>query len=308
MNSLAGIQQKITRLYGRSSLVMRKYSPEILLGLGLIGGVTAAVMAAKATLKANDIVKETKKDIAQINKISEDDKNYVKEYRDRDMGVVYVQTGYKFAKLYGPSVGLGVLSISAILASHGIMARRQVALVAAYNLLAEGFKSYRARVIEELGEDTDKNYRLGLYDEQITENETDEEGKKIKVKKTVKMMRGNGKSIYAKFFDEASPQWRNDPSLNLYFIRAQQNYANDRLMAMGHLFLNEVYDMLGLPRTQAGAVVGCVMGPKGDNYVDFDIYNVENEAGRDFVNGYNRSILLDFNVDGVIYDLIRERV
>ena len=91
------------------------------------------------------------------------------------------------------------------------------------------------------------------------------------------------------------------------FLRAQQQYANDKLIAQGHLFLNEVYDMLGLPRTKAGAIVGWVYDDNnavGDNFVDFGIYDVHRETARDFVNGYERSILLDFNVDGVIYDLI----
>ena len=61
--------------------------------------------------------------------------------------------------------------------------------------------------------------------------------------------------------------------------------------------------MLGIPRSQAGAVVGWVLG-EGDDYIDFGMFDGNNMATRDFVNGYERSILLDFNVDGVIYDLI----
>ena len=65
--------------------------------------------------------------------------------------------------------------------------------------------------------------------------------------------------------------------------------------------------MLGIPRTQAGQIVGWIYDEKhpiGDNKVDFGIYNTYNEANRNFVNGYERTILLDFNVDGNILDMI----
>ena len=91
------------------------------------------------------------------------------------------------------------------------------------------------------------------------------------------------------------------------FLRRQQDYANEKLRSKGHLFLNEVYDMLGIHRTKAGNVVGWIYdekNPVGDNYVDFGIYDIHKEQNRDFVNGIERSILLDFNVDGPILDLI----
>jgi len=309
MINLSNIKVGMTRSFGRGGLLLQKHSPEILLGVGLLGMVTSAVLAAKATLKATDVVAETKQTISIINTAGEEGETlggqtYSKEDHDRDMAVAYVQTGLKFMKLYAPSVGIGVLSITAILAAHGIMHKRQVAIIAAYNLLAEGFQSYRARVVEELGEETDRAYRLGLHEESRTETVLDEEGKKVKVKTHAQVYDPRFKSDYARFFDEASMQWRNDPTLNLYFLKAQQNYSNDLLKSRGHLFLNEVYDMIGLPRSKAGSVVGWVMEQGGDNYVDFDIYNIDNTPGRDFVNGYNRAILLDFNVDGVIYDLI----
>ena len=54
------------------------------------------------------------------------------------------------------------------------------------------------------------------------------------------------------------------------------------------------------------AVVGWVLG-NGDNCIDFGIWDSANEKARDFVNGREGAILLDFNVDGVIYDLIDKK-
>jgi hypothetical protein len=89
--------------------------------------------------------------------------------------------------------------------------------------------------------------------------------------------------------------------MNRLFVTCQQNYLNHVLQVRGHVFLNEAYDALGLERSTAGAVVGWVMGDNGDNYIDFGIFEAQNAR---FVNGSERSILLDFNVDGVIYDKI----
>lgn len=113
-------------------------------------------------------------------------------------------------------------------------------------------------------------------------------------------------SQYARYFNETCPAWTNDSEYNFMYLKIQQQYANDRLRVRGYLFLNDVYEMLGMPRTKAGQVVGWVYNeknPRGDNYIDFGLYNLGNE---NFVNGYERSILLDFNVDGNILDKLEE--
>lgn len=315
MMNLSVVQATVRRSYGRGSLLVQKHSPEILLGAGLIGFVATVVMASKATLKVHEITDKMRSDLEQIDDVLEmgknkpDDVKYDDDNANQDKAIVYVQTGMKFAKLYGPAVGVGVLSLAAILSSHGIMTRRQAQLTAAYGLLAEGFARYRRRVVDELGEDTDKMYRLGLHEETTSETVVDEEGKKSKVKKIEKVVDGSQMpSDYARFFDESSPNWQKDASMNLFFLKSQQSFANDALRARGHIFLNEVYDMLGLPRTEAGQIVGWVYDPDDktrDSFVDFGIYNVKNQKARDFVNGYERAILLDFNVDGIVYNLLK---
>jgi len=228
---------------------------------------------------------------------------YTEQDYKKDLTVTYVQTGLSFVKLYAPAVTLGVASICCILGAHNIMKKRNVAIVAAYKAVEGSFKDYRRRVVSEFGEDKDRQFRYGINHETVTEVENDEDGKAKKVKKIVESADPNHYSQYARFFDEACTNWSKTPEYNALFLKAQQNYANDMLHAKGHLFLNEVYDLLGVPRSQAGAVTGWLMG-NGDDFVDFGIYNLNSEAARDFVNGYERSILLDFNVDGVIFDMI----
>jgi hypothetical protein len=76
------------------------------------------------------------------------------------------------------------------------------------------------------------------------------------------------------------------------------------LKARGHLFLNEVYDSLGMPRSEAGAVVGWIMGA-GDDYVNFGVLIDNDMCIVDFFYA-DDEILLDFNVDGVIFDKIEK--
>lgn len=291
---------------------VKKHSPEILIAAGTIGTVASAVLACKATLKVNDILEETKETVDVIHQTAESEEfgdKYTPEDQKKDLAIVYANTGIKIAKLYAPAVGLGIVSLASILTSHKIMRTRNIALGAAYAGVAQSFKDYRGRVIDRFGQEVDRELKYGIKAQKITETEVDPEtGKEKKVKKVVDVIEGvEGYSDYARFFDEASPAWEKNSEMNLYFLRAQQEYANNLLVAKGHLFLNEVYDMLGIPRTKAGQIVGWVYdkkNPVGDNYVDFGIYDIHRESNRDFVNGYERSILLDFNVDGPILNLI----
>ena len=217
------------------------------------------------------------------------------------------QTGVKVAKLYAPAVAVGVAGVGCVLASHDIMKKRNVALSAAYLTVDKSFKEYKQRVVDRFGEEVEKEIRYGIKAEEIVETVMDEEGNETTVTETVKTMNPTLYSDYARFFDEASPCWQNDPEYNLMFLRAQQQYANDLLRAKGRLFLNDVYEMLGIEKTKAGQIVGWVYdreNPNGDNFVDFGIYDMSKERVRAFVNGYETNILLDFNVDGNIWDLM----
>ena len=297
----------LTNKASRSVLVVKKFSPEILVGVGIVGLIGSTVMACNATLKVDAVLSVAKEKKAKIDKASAtmNADVYSEKDRQKDLLITYVQTGADFAKLYGPAVLLGGVSIACILGSYNIMRKRNIAVVAAYKVLKDGFDKYRERVVEDLGTEKDLEYRHGTKMEKVEETVTDPEtGKKKKVKKDVATYDSNHVSQYARFFDESCPQWSKTPEYNLLFLKTQQNYANDLLHARGHLFLNEVYDMLGMKHTQEGSVTGWVLSESSDNFVDFGIFDVRRKAAREFVNGDERSILLDFNVDGIIWDKI----
>lgn len=297
----------MTRKIHKVGFTLKKHSPEILVAAGVTGTVVSTVMACKATTKAGAILEETKQQMEQINEVAEtvDASKYSEEDKRKDTAIIYTQTALKFAKLYGPSIAVGALSISAILFGHKILKKRNIALAAAYKAVDTGFKQYRDRVIEALGEDIDKEFKYGVKAKEIEKKVVDEKGKEKTVKETVNVVDPNNISEFAVIFDCGNDGWDKDPQISKYFLLQQQNYANDKLKARGYLFLNEVYEMLGFQKTKAGQVVGWVYDEKdpiGDNFVDFGIFDMTNPATVNFVNGIERSILLDFNVDGNILE------
>jgi hypothetical protein len=302
------MKNSITRTFHKVGLKFKKHSPEILMTAGIVGTVASAVMACKATTKLNTILEESKENIDKIHNYVETEgfsEKYTEEDSKKDLTIVYTQTGVKLAKLYAPAVILGAVSIGAIVNGHNILRKRNLALAAAYKAVDKGFKDYRGRVIERFGNELDRELKYNIKAKDVKETVTNKDGTESTVNKTVNATTDRDISEYAKFYDDGCTGWCKDPEHNLMFLRRQQDYANERLQSKGYLFLNEVYDMLGIPKTQAGQVVGWVYNeknPTGANYVDFGIYDIYNEKARDFVNGYERSILLDFNVDGYILD------
>lgn len=284
---------------GRGTLIVQKYSPQILTTVGVVGVVTSAVLASKATLKLEGIVDAAQDAIASAEELNST--LSADEYSSLDhkkaVTRVYMSSTISIVKLYGPSVTLGVASIGCLLGAQGIMHKRNVALIAAYKTVEESFSKYRERVVEELGADKDFDFRNGFRTEKVKDEET---GKT----KKLTHIDPNGISPYSRFFDELCPAWDKTGEYNLLFVRAQQTMANDILQARGHLFLNEVYDMFDIPHSKEGAIVGWVLNGDGDNFVDFGLYDPNSDRAREFVNGFEKSILLTFNVDGIIYDKI----
>ena len=306
MNKLTMIKSIVYRKGCRGVLLLRKHSPEVLLGIGIVGVVATTVLACRATLKADNVVIDAKDKLDRIKKtkeVSTEEKYPAKEHK-RDIAVVYVQTAVDFAILYSPAITLGLTSIACILGAHNIMRRRNVAIIAAYKAVESSFSNYRKRVVEELGPEKDRQFRHGIREELIRTTVEGDNGEAVDLDTMVEVVDPNSYSEYSRFFDESCKAWSKIPGYNMSFLKTQQNHANDILHTRGHLFLNEVYEMLGILHSTPGSITGWVMDDNNDNFVDFGLFEAENEKVRDFVNGYERTILLDFNVDGVIYDKI----
>lgn len=260
--------------------------------------VASTVLACRATLKLEETLDDCRRD-DHLEHRHDDDRSV-----EVEAPVHYTNAVVSVVKLYAPAVIIGSASIGMLTQSHNLLVKRNAALTAAYAALDKGFRDYRSRVVAKYGQDEDDRFRYGIETVTIT----DENGKTKKVER----VGPNGASIYALFFDQFNPNWSKDPQINKLFLRTQQNFLNDLLHARGHLFLNEAYDALGFDHTQAGSVVGWILHPEHDNFVDLGVFHSEvDDNVRDFVNGREGSVLLDFNVDGLIYDKIdgnKERI
>lgn len=279
------IPNAMSRQVFRSALILKKHSPSIMFVGGIVGVVTSTVLACKATLKLPDALTEMQAELDEV-------KYHVDEPDSKDIAYVYAKNIAYIARIYAPAVVVGVVSISSLTGSHIALNKRNAGLTAAYAALSKAYGEYRERISEEFGEQKEKD----IYHAALVEKVKSEDGKE-----EIAVVDPNKWSPYARFFDECSPNWQKNAELNRLFVQCQQNYANHLLHARGHVFLNEIYDMLGLERSKAGAVVGWVINNEGDNYIDFGMYQASSNR---FVNGEERTVLLDFNVDGVIYDKI----
>ena len=309
-NILVKASESITRTVKTSGLILKKHSPEILIGVGIVATVGAVVSAVVATKKVQPVIEEGKGDIKYVKMMhGPNEAEYYdsgepvnmpakKEY-PRELTKAYLKCGAKITLRYIPTAVLTTTAIGAFLGAYGIVNRRNVALTAAYTAVNEAFNVYREAVKKELGDEKDHQFLQGLSEVATTNEDGSVSTELVPVNKTA-----SDYSQYSVFFDEANPNWRPSAEANKAFLRCQQNFANEILRVDGHIFLNQVYELLGLPHTSAGAIVGWVIGEGNQNHVDFGIFDPSSEAARAFVNGYEPSILLDFNVDGIIYDLI----
>lgn len=299
----------VTQKLGRQILKIEKNSPHILFGAGIVGFAGTVILASRATLKVEEVLDAAQKDLKNINEVQSnaelvEKSGYSSEDAIKDRIYVYSRTTIGLVQLYTPTVLVGTFAIACLTKSHAILSERNAALTLAYASLDQAFKEYRKRVSEQL----DPEYERDIYfDAQKVEVDIidPDTNKKETIPSGFKMIGDRAYSRYARFFDQLCPDWNKVPEYNYIFLRAQQNYANDLLHSRGHVFLNEIYDMIGVPRTREGAVVGWVISKNGgDNYIDFGFMDSDNPRARDFVNGREGAILLDFNVDGLIYDKI----
>ena len=293
-----------------AGLILKKNAPDIMVCVGAGMVVGAAVLACKQTLKAEDILKEADEDLKKIEyaKDISNDEDYTDDDIRNDRIKVYSRTAVGLIKTYAIPVGFGIAGIALMLGAHKILKDRNAALNIAYSNLVATYNAYQAKVAETLGEEKEFALRTGMEKGEITYLDMGENEKKLKNAKIISPD-GEQYSMYARIFDDSCPDWSRNPASNLTFLRAQQNFANDKLRTEGVLFLNEVYQMLGFRRTPEGQLVGWVWDLDNNNidsYVDFGIYDklFKSSSKRDFINGYEPCVWLDFNVDGVVYDLI----
>lgn len=302
------ILNKASRTFYKTGFKLKKHSPTILAVAGTVGVVTSGVMACKATTKISTIIDEHHDNVDEIHDYIEENgfsDKYTEKDGNKDLTIVYAQTGVKLVKLYAPSVILGTISLAAMLGSNHILRKRNIALTAAYTTAAKTFRTYRDRVVDRFGEGLDEELRYGIKTKEIEETVTDEKGKEKKVKKTVDVVNIEDIDGYSRLFYEGNPGWDNDPRFTRMYLLSQLKYANTLLKKRGYLTLNEVYKMLGFSLIPDGQIMGWFYDEEHPNTVDFGILDTNDEMMIRFFNGDEKAVLLKFNINGNILDKIR---
>jgi hypothetical protein len=280
----------VTRKIGAASLASKRHSPAVLFGVGIVGFGATVVLAARATLKLDEKVDESRKKI----EVLEADETLSKKAKKRELATIRGTMAVDTIKLYGPAVVVGLASVTALTGSHVQLVKRNMGLAAAYATLEQGLSEYRRRVAEEFGEDKEREIRYGVTTKEIVE-EVDGESKVVTVK------RHSGKpGMYSRMFDEYNKHWKREPDYNHMFLSSTQSWANNQLNAYGFLFLNDVYKMLGYEPTRAGQMMGWTKDGPGDDFIDFGVFRNDKVMGQLFVNGEEPSVVLDFNVTNIL--------
>lgn len=286
------VPQIVTRVVGRTALATKAHSPSLLFAAGVIGMGATVVLACKATMELENVLTDHEKDMMDIQRLESrgsssqtlsEEEHYLKERQH-----LKVRTAAKLTKLYAPTAVSAVITVACLTASHRQLTNRNTQLTAAYVGLQRFLESYRGRVREKIGEEEERNV---YYASTPVELVQDTENGPVKVFGTAPGMR----SPYATIFDDKNTMFQESAVFNQHLFRIQSEMLTNKLRSQGHLFLNEVYDRLGCPRTPTGQVCGWAIGdPKSDDFVEIRAFPMHD---------YHGSFMLDFNVGGHVLNM-----
>lgn len=300
--------ESISNAFSKATFELKKNGPDILVVAGVIGSVAATVLACVATTKMPKVLDEHEKKLKEIDERYSEKEVFSEKEKNKEIASVYAKTTWQVVKLYSLSAFVEAASLASIIGSHKMMGDRNIAnALAAKDALAglalakESLKQYRDKVREKIG-DEEESKLWNSKDARVDPNKAPEvkenyEELKKKEKNPAKI------GPYARIFDAGNEGWDPNPEMTLFYLRCIESQANNLLQSRGHLFLNDVYDLLGYPRTRMGQFVGWIDNPndpKRHCHVDFGLYDVHDRLKSAFVNGYEQNVILEFNVDGVI--------
>lgn len=299
---------KVSLVIGKGTLLAKKFAPELMLAGGLAAVGTSFYFTVQASRKVDELIDSAKEDIEIVKEAEftpDEDGECTIPYpeNEKKMGVRVLRFRMvkDIAVLYAPAITTGAVGVGLILASYGILKKRNVALFAAYDLVDKSYKMYRSRVVDELGKEADLRFKNGAVKKK--ETQVNEKGKEVEVE--TYEVPANVPSQYSVTIGRDNYNWERDYTKSdmLHWLLIQQNFANDLLHSRGHVFLNEIHDALGMKRTTAGQVVGWIRTSPEDR-IDFNIQDLHTITNS--VEDYeNETFILDFNVDGIVYDLVK---
>ena len=296
----------ISTLYYTALGRVSKHAPTILSVGASIGVVATSALAWQAGRTFEDV------EYRNFERVK-DCQDRADEIPDEDVPKIERKNRMLFAldaaRHIAPTVIIGGTTIALIYFSNSISRKRMAALSAAYFTLQNAFDNYKKKMVDTLGKETvdkivaPKLPNAGKTAEEILAGDDSDNAADV-TDAVLSMVREC--SQYARAITEwSSTAWDPNEDYTTMNLTEIQAWANRRLQKKGHLFLNEVLDQLGLSRTREGSIVGWLKDGDGDGYVSFG--DIEGSIYR--VPDYERkaihsNVIVDFNVDGVIWDKI----
>lgn len=280
---------------------VKKASPELLLGAGILSIGAGVVLACKATLESKEVWEDNLDAVEALQSNGD-------EFEQSDIRKMHLSGCVKVGQKFVLPVLLMGTGVTCIVVSHNIQAKRLVAALASLDALQLSFDQYRRNVVEDQGPAADLRYLTGDRIVKADFYEEGEDGKVKKVKKEVKVRKGCS-DPYIKLFDECnSTEWRKNRGFNIDFIQCQEAFFNRKLRLEGHVFLNEVYEALGFGYDPIGQFTGWILGGDGDDNIVFEVEETydweEIESAKEEKRNPEPSFWITFNVDGEIWDKI----
>lgn len=322
------LKDTVIKYFYKGTMWASEHSAEICTGVAVVTSVSAVAMTVKATkdvlpdleMHKNNInlIKEHKeettylhdelvdKETMKIETVQYEGEDAERWYK-KDLTKEYGKVALTVVKHYAIPVALEITAVATIISSNKISRRKNAALATSLTAVQAMYDKYRQNVIEAVGEEKERDIRLGLHKDKATVETEGEDGKTKKTKEDVKVM-DEDKCVgeFARIFDEASSLWNKSKGVNRDVLYIKQCYWNEQLIRRGYVFVNEIFEDLDVPCCELGQYYGWIYNENDEtrhNYINFNITE-KTVASRAFLQGYNPSVLIELEPDGYIADKI----
>lgn len=250
----------------------KKYSPEILLGLGIVGTGAAVYKTYKAAPVVNNI----------LTNYNDEKENYETAQQDLVDGKISAET---FAEVEVPNkklmikeiaseVALPVIlaagSIFCFIKGYSIQRNRILGLSGALATTMRDYKDFKDKVKVEIGDKKFKELTQPVKDKEIVT--TDDKGKEKKVVEKVAV----NKSLMDGFWFSESEEYASDNhEYNLQFVDSIISQLELVAFNKNGLIMNEALESFAMPKTRQGALLG--WGGDSSFNIEKEIYYIVNE-------------------------------
>lgn len=234
-------KQSVAKFFKGVQTSLSKHSPDILIGIGIAGMFSTAVLAVRATPKALELIEAEKR--RQNLKLLEDAKKEGQTTCEQVTKLKPIETIKVTWKCYAPAAISGVAATACFIGARSVNARRNAALATAYKLSETALAEYQEKVIETIGEKKEQAIQEKLDKDRL-------EKQPVSSSEVILTKRGTTLCM-----DYMSGRYFES---DIDHIKKAENELNKQMLhdLFGSVSLNEFYDELGLERVGMGDIIG----------------------------------------------------